>query len=126
LKRPIFSIFVLYYLRKMFSVKHISLILAAATIMVSCAKMELEDHCPEEEQNAGPTWNPGDVKSNDGSLKGEYKTQGPLHLDATSGTDSGNSSSSVKDDEFVNDDSDNEDEDQSSRTPGSDSSGSKK
>lgn len=111
----------------MLSFKHITILLFGATLMVSCAKMELEDHCPEEE-NAGPTWNTADVKNNGGLSKADFKPQDISNLNAGSGVDSGNSSSSVKDDEFVNDDSDNEDEDQSSRTPGSgnDSSDSKK
>lgn len=79
----------------------------------SCEKLELEDHCPEEEQ-IGPTWNPGDVRV-DNSLSKITQIEESLQDDVF-GEGSGDSDDSQDDsDDMVNDDSDNEDENQSGR-----------
>jgi hypothetical protein len=90
----------------------------------SCEKLELEDHCPEEEQT-DPTWDPGDVRVNDSTSK-LTRLDDEQNLDNVYGEGGSDDSDDSQDspDDMVNDDSDNEDENQSGRkavTPSSNS-----
>jgi hypothetical protein len=93
----------------------VSLFLFVGTLTFSCEKIELEDHCPEEEFYV-PVVNPGDVKSNSGSDK-EESNGFSLSASIDDGPDD---SVTSRGDDLINDDSDNEDESQTSRTPSSD------
>jgi hypothetical protein len=96
----------------------LALIAFVGVFFSSCEKLELEDHCPEEQ--TGPTWNPGDLKVNDDS-DNEFNRFDDSSLQDNvfgDGSDSSDNSDDKPSDDLVNDDSDNEDENQSGRKSG--------
>lgn len=104
----------------------LSFFLISGLILSGCEKFELEDHCPEEEQNID--YNPQELRVNDDtdneeelgsgvsnkSLDASDGSNGGLHQDtpADNGNDNGSEEGDTSDDsdDTVNDDSDNEDE----------------
>jgi hypothetical protein len=93
------------------TLRFITLLALVGIFFSSCEKLELEDHCPEEQ--TGPTWSPGDVRVNGSNSDITRFDDG---IDQVFGEGSGDSNESDdKFDDLVNDDSDNEDENQSGR-----------
>lgn len=108
-------------------------LLLVTTLFVGCEKFELEDHCPEEEQNSTSYGDPQDYRVNDDSDSEEsgahskaLSAGGDVDLDEgqTSMGSSDGSEGNDDSDDLINDDSDNEDEGGQPRKPsGNDSSG---
>lgn len=103
-------------------------------LFIGCEKFELEDHCPEEDQQ-GAQFDPQDVRStvNDDSDSEDDVKPGTRSLDddgnqhgldnntINKGQSSDGSSDGNDDDEtddLINDDSDDEDEGEKPRSPG--------
>lgn len=100
-------------------------------VFTSCEKFELDDHCPEENQENYV--NPQDQRVNDDSDSEETGETGKPSIKSTaedsqhgnndSGTSNGNGSGddsdsgNPDDDDLINDDSDNEDEGERPRNP---------
>lgn len=104
----------------------LSIFLVTGIIFSGCEKFELEDHCPEEEQNIDH--NPQDLRVNDDTdneeelgsevnnksldgsgFNGSLNQSTPADHGNDSGSD-GEDDTSGDNDDTVNDDSDNEDE----------------
>jgi hypothetical protein len=104
-------------------------LLLATSLFVGCEKFELEDHCPEDEQNSTSYGDPQDYRVNDdsdseesGSHAKSFNAAGSIELDEAQQTmgstgDSSDGSDDSDDDDLINDDSDNEDEGGQPRKP---------